>query len=365
MENERPIADGPLVEWLAALRRLDGSDLLLVADSRPMIRARSALHPAAADVLTPEVIAAATTGLVPARLQADWAAGQSIDFAFSQGELGRFRVNLHFERGRAAVAVRALPTQVPLLASLNFSHDISLLGRLSRGLLLVCGPTGSGKTTTVAAIVAELNASQDRHIVTIEDPIEYEHAHARSVVEQVEIGVDAPSFPVALRGALRQAPDVIVIGEMRDLESIRIAVTAAETGHLVIATVHAPDVAGAVSRVADAFPPERQSSIRQELAMGLAAVLVQGLLQSTDGQLVPAAELLMVSYGARQHIRKNALQHLHQEMTHTRKLGSFTFEESLAALVRSGRIERSTALLRAPHPDELELQLAGGVSQRA
>jgi twitching motility protein PilT len=353
-----------LAEWLAELRRLDGSDLLLVAGSRPMVRARSTLHPAATETLTPEAIAAATAGLVPARLQAAWAAGESIDFAFSQGELGRFRVNLHLERGRTAGAIRALPTRVPSLAELGFSHDITMLGQLSRGLLLVCGPTGSGKTTTVAAIVAELNATQDRHIVTIEDPIEYEHVHGRSVVEQVEIGVDAESFPVALRGALRQAPDVIVIGEMRDLESIRIAVTAAETGHLVIATVHAPDVAGAISRVADAFPPERQSSIRQELAMGLAAVLVQGLLLGTDGQLVPAAELLMVSYGARQHIRKNALQHLHQEMTHTRRFGSFTLEESLAALVRSGRLERSTAILRAAHPDELELQLASALPPR-
>ena len=359
------MAEGHLGEWLAALRRLDGSDLLLVAGSPPMIRARSALHQASPDLLTPDVIAASTASVVPARLQEAWTAGTSIDFAFSQGELGRFRVNLHLERGRPAAAVRALPTRVPTLASLGFSHDITMLGQLSRGLVLVCGPTGSGKTTTVAAIVAELNAHQDRHIVTIEDPIEYEHAHGRSVVEQVEIGVDAPSFPVALRGALRQAPDVIVIGEMRDLESIRIAVTAAETGHLVIATVHAPDVAGAISRVADAFPPERQSSIRQELAMGLAAVLVQGLLQGTDGQLVPAAELLMVSYGARQHIRKNALQHLHQEMTHTRRLGSFTFEESLASLVRTGRLDRSAALLRAPHPDELELQLAGTVPQRS
>ena len=329
-----------------------------------MVRARTALHPAAPDALTAEAIAASTASIVPARLQAAWTAGDSIDFAFSMGDLGRFRVNLHFERGRVAAAIRALPTRVPSIAALGFSHDLTLLGRLPRGLLLVCGPTGSGKTTTVAAIVAELNAHQDRHIVTIEDPIEYEHAHGRSVVEQIEIGVDAPSFPEALRGALRQAPDVIVIGEMRDLESIRIAVTAAETGHLVIATVHAPDVAGAISRVADAFPPERQSSIRQELAMGLAAVLVQGLLQGTDGPLVPAAELLMVSYGARQHIRKNALQHLHQEMTHTRKLGSFTFEESLAALVRTGRLERSAALLRAPHPDELELQLAGAQQDR-
>jgi twitching motility protein PilT len=358
-------AADPLDRWLAAVRELKGSDLLLVAGRPPMARARGSLHAVDDGVLTVDDIARATRALVPARLTAPLDAGDAIDMAFTRGELGRFRMNLHYERGRLAAAIRALPTTVPTVASLGFSHDLSLLGRLPRGLVLVCGPTGSGKTTTVAAIVGEINANHDRHIVTIEDPIEYEHGHGRSVVEQVEIGVDAPSFPVALRAALRQAPDVIVIGEMRDIESIRIAVSAAETGHLVIATVHAPDVAGAVSRVADAFPVERQNTVRQELAMGLAAILSQSLLPGADGQLVPAAELLVMSYGARQHIRKNALQHLHQEMTTTRKLGSFTLEESLAALVRADRLERPTASLRAAHPDELDLLLAGGGPARA
>lgn len=351
---------GALHAWLSATRRLNGSDLLLVTGRPPMVRAGGSLHAVDGGNLTAEDITRATVALVPARLKPSFDAGDAIDLAFSAGDLGRFRMNLHFERGRMAAAIRALPTAVPTLASLAFSHDVSLLGRLPRGLLLVCGPTGAGKTTTVAAIVNEINTHQDRHIVTIEDPVEYEHTHGRSVVEQVEIGVDAPSFPVALRGALRQAPDVIVIGEMRDTESIRIAVTAAETGHLVIATVHAPDVAGAVSRVADAFPAERQNTVRQELAMGLAAVLAQSLLPGSDGRLVPAAELLVVSYGARQHIRKNALQNLHQEMTSTRRLGSFTLEESLAALVRAGRLDRSAASLRAAHPEELDLLLARG-----
>ena len=180
---------------------------------------------------------------------------------------------------------------------------------------------------------------------------------ASCLIEQVEIGIDAPDFPTALRAAVRQAPDVIVVGEMRDPETMRIALQAAETGHLVFATVHTTDVAAAVARIADAFPTERQNAVRQELSMSLAAVLTQALLPVRAGGLMPVAELMMVSYGARQHIRKNALQHLNQEITITRKLGSFTFEESLVRMVQTGAIDRADALIRSAHPDELELLL--------
>ncbi len=251
-------------------------------------------------------------------------------------------MNLHRERGRAAAAIRALPLTIPRVRDLHFSHDISQLARLPRGLVLIGGPTGSGKTTTLAALVAELNARESRHIITIEDPIEYDHPHGSCLIEQVEIGIDAPDFPTALRAAVRQAPDVIVVGEMRDPETMRIALQAAETGHLVFATVHTTDVAAAIARVADAFPTERQNAVRQELSMALAAVLTQTLVPVRAGGLMPVAELMMVSYGARQHIRKNALQHLNQEITITRQLGSFTFEESLARLVQSGTLERAT-----------------------
>jgi twitching motility protein PilT len=312
------------------------------------------LLPTSELVLTTDDIDAAVTPLVSARLQDAYQHGAAIDLAFTVRGLGRFRMNYHRERGRAAATIRALPLKIPRLADLQFTHDISALSTLPRGLVLIGGPTGSGKTTTAASLIAEINGRDARHIVTVEDPIEYDHAHQRSIVEQIEIGIDAPDFPTALRAALRQAPDVIVVGEMRDPETMRIALAAAETGHLVFATVHATDGAAAISRIADGFPAERQNAVRQELAMALSAVLTQTLIPTLSGALVPAAELLMVSYGARQHIRKNALQHLHQEITITRKAGSFTFEESLARLVEIGAIDRNEARLRAPHPEEFD-----------
>jgi twitching motility protein PilT len=305
-------------------------------------------------VLGNDDIVSAATPVVPFRLQDVYKQGVAVDLAFTVRGLGRFRMNFHRERGRAAAAIRALPLQIPPLQDLRFTHDISVISTLRRGLVVVAGPTGSGKTTTVASLIAEINSRDARHIVTVEDPIEYEHAHQRSIIEQIEIGVDTPDFPTALRAALRQAPDVIVVGEMRDPETMRIALAAAETGHLVFATVHATDASAALARIADGFPAERQNAVRQELAMALSAVLTQTLIPTIAGGLVPAAELLMVGYGARQHIRKNALQHLHQEITITRKSGSFSFEESLARLVERGAIDLNEARIRAPHPEELD-----------
>ena len=348
--------------WLRAVREADGSDLLLVSGVPPTVRATGRLTGLTPTPLEPEDVEAAALPFVPRRLEARYREGEAIDLAFALPGLGRFRMNLHRERGRPAAAIRALPLRIPRISDLHFTHDVERLARLPRGLVLIGGPTGSGKTTTLAAFVADINNRDPRHIITVEDPIEYEHPHGRSVIEQIEIGIDAADFPTALRSAVRQAPDVIVVGEMRDPETMRIALTAAETGHLVFATVHTTDVSAAIARITDGFPSARQNSVRQELAMALAAVLTQTLVSSRHGGLVPVAELLMVGYGARQHIRRNALQHLNQEITITRKAGSFTFEESLARLVQGGALDRADALLRAPHPEELDLLLGGARS---
>ena len=344
-----------LEQWLAFLAERSGSDLLLVAGAPPAVRLDGKVVALAEGPLDGQDIEDAVLPALAPHAQRQYRDAGIADASFRLGGIGRFRINLHHERGRAAAAVRLLPTRVPRLATLNLPPSVELIAQLPRGLVLVGGPTGSGKTTTLAALVEEINRRDARHIVTIEDPIEYEHQHQGCLIEQVEIGIDAPDFPTALRAALRQAPDVIVVGEMRDPETMKIALAAAETGHLVLSTVHTTDAGSAVSRIADSFPAERQNTIRQELAMALAAILTQTLLPRQGGGLVPAAELLMVGYGARQHIRKNALQHLHQEITITRRFGSITLEESLARLVREGQVEWRDAHARAAHVEEFEM----------
>jgi twitching motility protein PilT len=345
---------GRLERWLRILVDAGGSDLLLVPGASPSIRVDGRVRPLADGPIDGVDVEESVLPALPPHARKAYRHRLVGDGSFAVAGLGRFRINLHRERGRAAAAVRALPSRVPRFGSLNLPPAVAALAKLPRGLVLIGGPTGSGKSTTLAALVDEINRTAARHVITIEDPIEYEHTHQTSVVEQVEIGIDAADFPTALRAALRQAPDVLVVGEMRDPETMRIALAAAETGHLVFSTVHTTDAASTVGRIADSFPPERQNTIRQELAMALAAVMTQTLMQRAGGGLVPAAELLMIGYGARQHIRKNALQHLHQEMTMTRRHGSFTLEESLAQLVKSGAIDRRDALSRAAHVEELE-----------
>jgi len=359
----RRAASAPrLEEWLARLRNEGASDLYLVAGAPPAIRIDGTVRRLDEALLDGDDIEEAVLPALPPHAAEHFRTRGIADASLRRHPGGRFRVNLHRERGRPACSIRALPLTPPQLSELSLPAGIEVLSRLPHGLVLVGGPTGSGKTTTVAALVDAINRRDAKHIITIEDPIEYEHPHRRSVVEQVEIGIDAPDFATALRSAVRQSPDVIVVGEMRDPETMRFALAAGETGHLVFSTLHTTDVASTISRVSDAFPAERQATIRQELSMALAAVMTQVLVPGIGGGRIPAAELLIVGYGARQHIRKNALQHLAQEMTISRREGSFTFEECLAQLVGRGALSVEDARARARHREELEGLLA---AQRA
>lgn len=346
-----------LDRWLATLVARGASDLLLVHGAPACMRLDGEVRKIEPGLLDSADVEAAVLPALTRHALHVYREKRITDSSYRIDGLGRFRINLHHEQARAAAAIRLLPTRVPVLRDLSLPPSVESLAHLPRGLVLIGGPAGSGKSTTLAALIDDINRREARHIVIIEDPIEYEHQHNRSVIEQIEIGSDAPDFPTALRAALRQAPDIIVVGEMRDTETMRIAVSAAETGHLVLSTLHTTDVASTVARISDSFPLERQNSIRQELAMALTAVHTQILLPKKGGGRVPAAELLVVGYGARHHIRRNALQHLHQEITITKKKGSFSLEESLVQLVRQGLIEREDALLCAIHPDDLDIRL--------
>ena len=346
-----------LVSWLEIMADRNASDLLLLAGEPPALRVDGRVRRMESAVLDGDDVSQLLMPSLAPHAQRLFHERGICDAAIKVAGLGRFRVNLHTERGRPAAVVRRLPSRVPSLASLNLPAGAEQLSRIPRGLVIAGGATGSGKTTTLAALVDEINRRDEKHIITIEDPLEYEHTNQKSVIQHVEIGQDAPDFPTALRSALRQAPDVIVIGEMRDPETMQIALAAGETGHLVLTTLHTTDVASTIARMTDSFPVERQPTIRQEVAAALSAVFVQTLIPAISGGRVPAAELLLLQYGARQHIRRNALHHLHQEITISRRQGSFTLEECLARLVARGTIERADAALRAGHPEDFESAL--------
>ncbi|HUK14571.1 MAG TPA: PilT/PilU family type 4a pilus ATPase [Thermoanaerobaculaceae bacterium] len=358
--------DEPLDRILAVAVRREANDLLLVPGSPPVLRVAGRLVAVDAPPLEEESIrqlfAPHVGGNAARTLQAHGAIDFSLRLASSRPEGGgrahRFRVNLHRQRGGLAAAIRLLPSEVPTLAALGLPATLAELVRPTRGLVLVCGPTGAGKSTTLAALVGEINRARTCHVVTIEEPVEYEHPNLRSLVEQVEVGADAPSFAAALRAALRQDPDVLLVGEMRDLETISIALTAAETGHLVLSTLHTSDAAQAVHRVVDVFPAAQQEQVRQQLALALNAVVCQQLIPRADGAgNVPAVEVLIATLAVRQHIRKDRVQNLRNEITLGKKAGMIALEESLARLVRAGAITLEEAQVRASQPDALETLL--------
>ena len=356
------IAEGePLERLLGEMVRRKASDLLLLPGAPPVLRIDGRLATLAQPAIDSEAVRMLFEGHLGPRARAILAATGSVDLSLRHGAPDdgdggwRLRVNLQRQRGGLAAAVRALPRRIPALAELGLPARLSELTRAAKGLILVCGPTGSGKTTTIAALLDSLNRSEVRHVITIEDPIEYVHSNRRSIFEQIEIGPDSPSFAQALRSALRRDPDVILVGEMRDLETIATAVTAAETGHLILATLHSSDVGQALHRVVDVFPATQQTQIRHQLALSLQAVLCQQLVPRADGRgRVPAVELLLATYAVRNVIRNGANERLPNEMVTSRGLGMRLLELSLAELVGRGTITAEEARARAVRPDELE-----------
>jgi twitching motility protein PilT len=349
------VPEGSAFETLLAdMVERGASDLLIVAGSAPVLRINGLLVQSDRDPLSAEevrvLLAPFTSGRLRERIEAEGAADLSL-----RATGMRFRINVHRQRGTLAASVRALPTTVPTLTQLELPPSLAELMKPTRGLVLLCGPTGSGKTTTLAALVGEINRTTARHVITIEDPIEYEHRNASSIIEQIEVGRDAPTFASALRAALRQDPDVILVGEMRDLETVSTALTAAETGHLILATLHTSDAAQAIHRIVDVFPPLQQMQIRHQLALSLNAIVCQHLVPRSDGTgRAVAVEVLLANHAVRNHIRNEKLQNLITEITLGKRQGMISLEDSLATLVRRGAITAEDARIRAPRPDELE-----------
>ncbi|MCI0415728.1 PilT/PilU family type 4a pilus ATPase [bacterium] len=343
----------PLHLYLAEVVQRDGTDLLLVPGAPATIRVNGTLVPLNEAPLAADDAITLLAPFLPAERKQQFVAAGAVDLAIAFSN-GRFRINLHRTRRGVGAAFRLLPRTIPSVAELGLPISLEDLTRLKRGLILVTGPTGCGKSTTLAALIALINRQQRRHIVTIEDPVEYEHFHGNSIVEQVEVGSDAPGFAEALRAALRQDPEVILVGEMRDLETVSTVLTAAETGHLVFTTLHTNDAAQTIHRIVDVFPSEQQPQIRQQLSMALTAIIYQQLIPKQNGKgRVVACEVLIGNDAVRHHIRKGTLHQLHSEMTLGRKMGMLTLEDSLSQLVRAGFITEDEAKNRAVHVEEL------------
>ncbi len=343
---------------LARVLEASGSDLLLCAGAPPTARIDGRLIAIDPHVLDSRAVRTLVLEMVDEAHERRLDAERAVDFAFERAGLGRFRGNAHYESGRVAASVRVLPTRVPTLDELALPETLSRFAALERGLVLIAGPSGAGKTTTLAALIGLINRTRNVHVVTAEDPIEYRHAHGTSLVEQMEIGRDVRSFGAALRSALRQDPDVLLVGEMRDLETIAMTLTAAETGHLVFSTLHTGTVAQTLDRIVDVFPDDRQSQIRSQLALALAGIVIQTLVpRAGERGRVPAIELLFVSDAMRNLIRRGQTHQIQSQMALARASGNVTLDESLARLVQAGTIRREDAVQRAVHPDELERYL--------
>src|SRR5437867_3252952 len=341
----------------------NASDLHITVGSRPALRVRGHLERLDAfPVMTADLTRQLLYRIISSEQQKRLEIERQLDLSYSMPGLARFRVNIYSQRESLAGAFRLIPAELKSLEELGLPITLYDLCEKPRGLVLVTGPTGSGKSTTLAALIDEINRKRADHIITIEDPIEFLHRHKRCIVNQRELGADATTFADALRGALRQDPDVILLGEMRDLETISTALTAAETGHLVFATLHTQDAASTVDRVIDVFPAGQQGQIRTQLAGTLEGVIAQTLLPTADGQgRVAAIEVLRPDDAVRNLIRQAKVEQIYSVMQTGASRGMITLEQSLSELVLRRVITKDVALGASSRPEQLEglLERAG------
>ena len=337
------------------------SDLHITAGSHPMIRVRGKLqpmedHPVLDPTMTREVVYGILTNDQRQRLETDW----QLDFAYSVPGTARFRVNAYFQRSALGAAFRLIPSQIVPIDDLGLPPVVHDFCTKPRGLVLVTGPTGSGKSTSLASMIDEINATREEHILTIEDPIEFLHRHRKGMVNQRELGADATSFAAALKAALRQDPDVILVGEMRDLETISTALTAAETGHLVFATLHTQSAPSTIDRVIDVFPSHQQAQVRVQLSIALQGIMTQTLIPTADGSgRAVACETLVPTPAVRNLIREGKTHQIASSMQTGGSVGMQTMDAALATLVRQGKITQRVAEGRSDQPEELRRLLGG------
>lgn len=348
-----------LAELLKIAEESKASDVHITVGVPPLMRVHGSMMPIPNEPrLMAEDVEALVRGIMGDFQKRTFAERGEIDFSFGLAGMGRYRVNVFRQRGTTAAVFRLVGSKIPDPRDLGVPESVIKLYELKSGLVLVTGPTGSGKSTTLASLIGMVNSNLNDHIITLEDPIEYLHRHNKSIVNQREIGVDTRSYAAALRAALREDPDVILVGEMRDLETISTAVTAAETGHLVFSTLHTIGCAETIDRVIDVFPTDQQDQIRVQLSMVLEAVVSQRLIPTLDGNgRVAAFEVMLADSAIRNLIREGKNYQIPSAMQSGKKKGMQTMDDCLYDLYTSARISRKDALLYATAPDEMAKRL--------
>ena len=337
----------------------DASDVHLIAGHPPMIRVHTMMAALDYPVITPESAMRILRHIANEHQIATFDEVKDVDFSYEVPGMGRFRVNAHMQQGAVGIAMRAIKDTIPGLDTLNLPEAIAKLTYLPRGLVLVTGSTGSGKSTTLASMIQEMNRRYNRHIITLEDPIEYALLSDKCIIEQRELGADTPSFASGLRHVLRQDPDIILVGEMRDLETTAAAMTAAETGHLVLSTLHTNSASQTVERIIDMYPAGQQNQIRSQLSNTLQAVVSQKLFKRQDVRgMVPAIEVMLVTPAIRNMIRESRVFEIPNVIETNRALGMQSLDNAIAELFFNNLISRADAISNAVHPDKLERLLA-------